>query len=184
MQGGTVAKQLFLIDDISGASVLLEKNEHYRNAVSVLRQKNRLDAQHASYPSMLERFGDDLMCSSVEEMRTLVERAFRQSISKAFVDKLNNMGAHVGIHMTVEDIELGWLKEREMMSVGTVGNNRYMNVCIAQPHEGRQPCVYYICVQRKQATICVVLYEMCFSTNCLAGQGKKPYKTGLSAVLL
>jgi hypothetical protein len=183
VQSGAKARRVarLLIDNISGVDYMSERSEHYRHAVAVLGQRNRLEAKQSSYPSILERFGDNLNCSSLAEIRTLLERAFEKHIAKQLIARMNTMG--VGNSMSVADIGFSWLAEKEMMTVGK-GNSRYMDVCIAQRHQGLQSCTYYVCVQRKQTgRIHAVLYEMCFSTNCVACNKNVPYYTGIYAVL-
>ena len=169
-----------LVDDISGINLMSETSGHFTNAVFLLRQRNKVDSQQ-SYKSLLDRFGDDLNCSSVEEISTLVERAFERTIARKFVMKVNSMGLP-GYGLCVEHIKLGWLKEKELMTVGK-GMNRYMDVCIAKEHQDRQSCIYYICVQKYEMRIRAVLYLKCFSTNCVAWHKNIPYNTGFSAVL-
>lgn len=65
-----------LVDDISGLNAMSEGTEHHRHAISVLSQRNRIETQQSSWPSVFERFGEDLNCSSLTEMGTLLEKAF------------------------------------------------------------------------------------------------------------
>lgn len=175
----TQVKRL-LIDNISGVNAMSEKGEHHKLAVYVLGQRNKQEAQESSYPSVLERFGDDLKCSSLVEIRSKLEGAFTKHIAKQLVGRVNVMG--IGNTLSLEEISLGWLEDKEMMTVGK-GGSRYMDVCIAKKHHGLQSCVYYICIQRQQTRIHAILYELCFSTNCVACKDNPPHKTGIYAVL-
>ena len=180
-RAGSRRTALLLIDDISGVNTMTEQDEYYKSAVSVLSQRNILEAQKSSYPSLLERFGCDLNCSSLAEIRALLQRALYRSIGKKLVDRMNKM--NVGNTLSVSDISFGWLEDKELMTVGKV-NSRYMDVCVAQKHLGLQSCIYYLCVQRqKTGRVYAVLYEMCFSTNCVAHKKNVPYNTQIYAVL-
>lgn len=173
-----------LIDDISGVNSMSESSQHYMHAVSVLSQRNKFEAQQSSFPSILGRFGGDLKCTSTEDIITILEKALKKSIAKKLVDKVNAMSILNTLYL--EDIKFGWLADKEIMAVGK-GQKLYMDVCIAQRHQGLQSCSYYMCIQRQKPQngggIQALLYEMCFSTNCIAGKNNPPYYTGISAML-
>ena len=178
----SVNRERFLIENISGVNSMCESKEHYKHAVQVLIYRNRIDAHQSSAPSVLERFGRALNCSSLIDICTLLERTFTRYIAQKFVDKVNRMG--MGNSLSVKDIGLKWLADKELMTVRK-GCSSYLDVCIAQQHQSLQECIYYLCIQRQQQTrlICAVLYEMCFSTNCRACKQNPPYDTGIYTVL-
>lgn len=172
-----------LIDDISGVNAMSESTEHHRHAVSVLTSRNKMEAKESSFPSLLERFGEDLSCSSLREICTLLENAFTGYIARKFIDKVNMMT--MDNTLSLRDITFKWLADKELMAV-TKGSGQYhMDVCIAQRHKALQKCLYYICVKRQPQTgqIYAILYEMCYSTNCIASKNNPPYDTGIRTVL-
>lgn len=177
---GRLSRGYFLIDDISGINVMSESTEHYKQAVSVLSHRNRIEAQQSSALSVLERFGKGLNCTSINEICTLLQKAFTRYISKRFVDKVNKTAVEKRLSMTA--IGLKWLEDKQLMTV-TNGCSPYWDVCIAQRHQNLQHCIYYLCIRRQQHVIRAVLYEMCFSTNCVACKMNPPYDTGIYGIL-
>lgn len=179
---GSISRTCLVIEDISGVNSMSESTEHYKHAVQVLANRNRMEAGQSSAPSLLERFGSALNCSSLIDICTLLENVFRRYIAQNFVDKVKKMG--MASSLSVADIGLKWLADKELMTVRK-GSSTYLDVCIAQRHQSLQECIYYLCIRRQPETnlICAVLYEMCFSTNCIACKKNPPYDTGIHAVL-
>lgn len=171
-----------LIDNITGVVDISEQSEHHRNTVSVLRQKNDSESKQSSFPSILDRYGKDLRCTTLGEIQMKMEAAFTNHIAKLLVSRVTEMGRN----LCMSDIGMSWQADKEILAVGK-GEKRYMDVCIATPHRGLQSCVYYICIRMKQVNkirrIYAVLYELCFSTNCVASRTNRPYDTGIKAIL-